>query len=91
MDLKSYIDVLTRSRNEFFNKTELKMQKKQAYKEAYGQLTLNLIRGVQERYELDSEMFGYENVVRDLLNPDPVMDTGVFDYNKPWDLSKLFS
>ena len=90
MNLSSFIHLLTKERQAFFNKTELKMQKKQAYHEAWNQLSLRQISKVEEIYQLDNEMFAFGDVVKEHFKHRNLTHTEAFQYQKPWDLSKLF-
>ena len=91
MNFHSYVKLLTEQRESFFNKTELKMQKKQAYGEALLQIPMELIRELDLWYHLDNEMFGFEDLFTEQFNHRHTAPTGVFDYKKPWNLTSLFT
>ncbi|XP_005100186.2 carbohydrate sulfotransferase 13 [Aplysia californica] len=91
VSLDKYVRVLTEARDRYLNKTELKIQKKQAYLEAFYSVPQPVLQKLDDIYKLDALFFGYEKVGNRFKtgNRLPLVHTGAFDLTREWDLSPV--
>ena len=86
----SLISLLKTARKTFLNHTELKLQKNQAFLEAYRTISYDTRKFLHNIYKLDEVFFGYESFKLPTYNSKDVFNTEAFDFSKDWDLSVLF-
>ncbi|XP_005095308.1 carbohydrate sulfotransferase 14-like [Aplysia californica] len=92
LDFRTFVKLLTESRKDpLFNKTELKIQKKQAFLEAMITLEDSQFIDIQNLFFEDFVMFGYDAIPSVLKKAETgsIKLTNALDWTKDWDLSPV--
>ena len=91
MDGPALIKVLVSANGRSSNKTELKLQKKQALKEAYSLLQPDQLKEISDTFGPDFTLFGFQQrpkAFEDFSRAD-FINTGALDLSKDWSMERV--
>ncbi|GFN95960.1 carbohydrate sulfotransferase [Plakobranchus ocellatus] len=90
-DGPALISILVEANLKSTNKTELKLQKKQALKEAFSLLQPEQFNDIWEIFGPDFQLFGFEKVPKefDTASKAHFINTGSLDLTKDWNMEKV--